>query len=140
MRILEAAWFDASAAFAVFIAGMLLIYLELARPGLIVAGAAGAVLAMTAAVRLRAMEVSPAALLLLSVAVVLLFMEIYARWPGVPGAASGLALTFAAAHWGNTPGERVKWWIAAPLAFGYCAVTVIAGSAAWRGFWAKRNW
>lgn len=139
MRIAQIGWLDATAAFALLVAGLLLCYWELSRPGTIVPGALGAVLVVVSAVRLGMMAVTPLGLVLLGVALVL--MGVAVLRPGVAvGLLGGVALAAAAWQWGSGESERVPWYLAAPLAMGLTWVTVVLTSAAWRGFWAKRNW
>lgn len=139
MRIAQVGWLDATAAFALLVAGLLLCYWELSRPGTIVPGALGAVLVVVSAVRLGMMAVTPLGLALLGVALVL--MGVAVLRPGVAvGLLGGVALAAAAWQWGSGESERVPWYLAAPLAMGLTWVTVVLTSAAWRGFWAKRNW
>lgn len=140
MRIDQIGWLDATASFALLVAGLLLCYWELSRPGTFLPGALGAVLVLLAAARFSSMEVTPAGSILLGAAVVLFGVEVVWRGPLPPGLLSGLALSAAACRWGVADSERVRWYLALPLSLGLAWVTVVLTSAAWRGFWAKRNW
>lgn len=140
MRIDQFSWLDASSAFALLTAGCFLVILEFLRPGLIFAGALGGVLVIVSAARLAHMSVSPAALLLLIASLLALLLEIRYRWCPIPGALPAILLLLAATRWSATPAERVRPLVALPLSFALCSLTVVLGSAAWRGFWAKRNW
>jgi membrane-bound serine protease (ClpP class) len=140
MRIDQIGWLDATASFALLVAGLLLCYWELSRPGTFLPGALGAVLVLLAAARFSSMDVTPAGSILLGAAVVLFGVEVVWRGPLPPGLLSGLALSAAACRWGVADSERVRWYLALPLSLGLAWVTVVLTSAAWRGFWAKRNW
>lgn len=140
MRIAQIGWLDATAAFALLVAGLLLCFWELSRPGTVLPGALGGVLVVVSAVRLGMMAVTPLGLGLLGLALLLLAVEVVrpGAWPA--GLLGGVALAAAACSWGSSESERVPWYFAAPLAIGLTWVTVVLTSAAWRGFWAKRNW
>lgn len=140
MRIDQIAWLDASAAFALLAAGLLLCYWELSRPGTILPGAVGGTLVLLASVRLGMMQVTPLGLALLGLALPLLAAEVVWRGPFPPGLLAGAVLAAAACRWGVADSERVRWYLAVPLSLGVSWVTVVLTSAAWRGFWAKRNW
>jgi len=140
MRIDQIACLDASAAFALLSAGLLLCYWELSRPGTILPGALGGTLVLLATVRLGMMQVTPLGLALLGLAPPLLAVEVLWRGPFPPGLLAGAALSAAACRWGIADSERVRWYLAVPLSLGVSWVTVVLTSAAWRGFWAKRNW
>lgn len=140
MRIDQFGWLDATASFALLVAGLLLCYWEFSRPGTILPGALGGVLVVLAAVRFGSMGATPFGWILLGVAVFLLGLEVVWRGPVPPGLLAGLALSAAACRWGAADSERVRWYVALPLSLGLAWVTVVLTSAAWRGFWAKRNW
>ncbi|MCC6588374.1 MAG: hypothetical protein IT168_16900 [Bryobacterales bacterium] len=139
MRIDQFTWLDATVAFALFVLGCFLVIVEFVRPGLIVPGAVGGVLVLVTAVRLCTIG-SASGAVLFAAAVVLLVLEIKFRWSPLPGLAPALVLGWAAIRWGPFAGQRVRWWVALPLSIALCSAAVILGSAAWRGFWAKRNW
>jgi membrane-bound ClpP family serine protease len=140
MRINQMAWLDATAAFATLVVGLLGVYWELARPAWVAPGAVGLVVAVVAAVRLGTMQVTGTGMALLGFGLVLVGLSIIGKsWiPG--GLLGGVAIGFAMTFWGAGEGERVRWWVALPLGVGWGWVTVVLGSAAWRGFWLKRNW
>lgn len=140
MRIDQIGWLDATAAFVLLVAGLLLCCWEFSRPGTVLPGAAGGVLVVLTAVRLGSMAVSPPGWVLLGAAVFLFGVEVGWRGPVPPGLLAGAALSAAACRWGNSDTERVSWYIAVPLSAGLAWVTVVLTSAAWRGFRMKRNW
>lgn len=139
MRIDQFTWLDTTVAFGLFVLGCLVAIVEFVRPGWIVPGAVGGVLVVVAAVRLATVG-SVQGCALLVVAVGLLLLEVRFRWSPLPGLAPAVMLSWAAMHWGPAMQDRVRWWVALPLSVALCSVAVVLGSAAWRGFWAKRNW
>lgn len=139
MRIDQFAWLDATLAFTLFVLGCFLVIVEFVRPGLIVPGAVGGVLVLVTGARLAAVG-SPLSCALLMGALALLLLEVRFRWSPLPGLAPALVLGWTAMRWGPVAGQRVRWWLALPLSIALCSAAVILGSAAWRGFWAKRNW
>ena len=140
MRIDQFTWLDASTSFGLFAVGCLLVTLEFARPGLILPGAAGGVLILVTVARLAHMSVTAAGVALLLAALTTLLIEIRYRWNPVPGLLPALLLFLAATRWSAVVHERVRPWLALPVSLVLCSLVVILGSAAWRGFWAKRNW
>lgn len=139
MRIDQFTWLDATVAFALFVLGCFLVILEFVRPGSILPGAVGGVLVLLTAARLATIG-SPFSFALLIAALALLLLEVRFRWCPLPGLAPALLLSWAAIRWGPVTDHRVRWWLAVPLSLALSSVAVILGSAAWRGFWAKRNW
>lgn len=140
MRVDQLAWLDASAAFVLFAAGCLLVSVEFMRPGWVLPGAAGMVIVIVSAVRLARMNVTPLAALLLAASCAALLIEARFRWSPMAGLLPGILLVLAATQWGAGPGEKVRLLVAIPLSFVLCSLAVILGSAAWRGYWAKRHW
>jgi len=76
--------------------GLLLIYVELNRPGRVIPGAVGLLLALLACARLGAAHPRPAALVLLATAAALLVVELVraTHWAVALAAALGLVLGF----------------------------------------------
>ena len=82
-----------TAALGMFTAGMLLIYIELNRPGRVIPGAAGLLMTLLACARLWAAHPRPVALLLVVTAAALLAVELVRR----PDAAVAATIAGAAA-------------------------------------------
>lgn len=117
--------------------GLLLIFWECARPGTYVPGGAGAALVLVALARFASAPLTPAGVALAAAAVFAWLLEIWFRWPGAPGLAGALLMTWACAR--LVAGSPVKWWIGFPLAAAVGFSAVVLGSAALRGFIAKRT-
>lgn len=132
MRILSIPWLDVNVAWTLLTGGLLLIYWELCRPGTVLPGAAGAVCLLTAIARFSTEPWRPAALGLFALSWVVMTAEAWWRWPGPAGLAGAVLLMAAAAA------ASVRWFVAAPTALALSFATVILGSAAIRGWLAKR--
>ncbi|MBM3793569.1 MAG: hypothetical protein FJW31_05780 [Acidobacteria bacterium] len=129
MRIHSFAWLDPNAAWLIFVAGLLLIYWEMCRPGLAVPGAVGCVCVIAAFARL--MPVRPDAALCFAAAWIAMAAGAW-WWNAAAGIAGAVLLTAAALA------ASVRWWIAVPTSALLAAATVILGSGAVRGYFAKR--
>jgi membrane-bound serine protease (ClpP class) len=113
------------AALLVLTAGLLLIYVELNRPGWIWSGALGLLATLFAVASLGRMELNAAAMTLVGTAVALLALDLVRRTGAVVGLASTLALVLGLDHMVLGPdGMRVH----AVTAVG-CGVVVGAGSS-----------
>lgn len=134
MRIQSLPWLDANAAWALLVAGLLLIYWELCRPGSVVPGALGGVCALVALARFAGEpgKLAPAAVLWFLAGWAALAAEAWWRWPGPPGLAGAVLLTLGAMA------ASVRWYVALPLSAVLGAATAVLGSAAIRAFLAKR--
>ncbi|MFN7918696.1 MAG: hypothetical protein U0Q16_01280 [Bryobacteraceae bacterium] len=137
MRIDSWPWFDVTAAYIALMAGVLLIYWECARPGSYLPGAAGAALVLIAIARFASMPWTAAGAALALAACAAWLAELWFRWPGVPGLAGALLMTWACTR--AVESQPVRWWVALPLAALVGFATVVLGSAALRGFIAKRT-
>jgi membrane-bound serine protease (ClpP class) len=73
--------------------GLLLVYRELARPGRVIPGVAGAIAVITAFWGLSAYRIVPAGLVLAICGVVLLVIQGFRGWHGIPGALGAGLLT-----------------------------------------------
>ncbi len=129
MRIHSIAWLDANAAWLMLVAGLLLIYWEMCRPGMAVPGAIGSVCVIAALARLMPVPMNAA----LCFAAAWMAMAAGAWWWSPVSGVAGAALLSAAAL-----AASVRWWIAVPTSALLAAATVILGSGAVRGYFAKR--
>ncbi|MCC6540318.1 MAG: hypothetical protein IT162_22420 [Bryobacterales bacterium] len=129
MRIHSIAWLDPNAAWLIFVAGLLLIYWEMCRPGMAVPGAVGSVCVIAAIARLSPVRIDAA----LYFAAAWLAMAAGSWWWNPVAGVAGAALLAAAAL-----AASVRWWIAVPTSALLAAVTVLLGSGAVRGYFAKR--
>jgi membrane-bound ClpP family serine protease len=137
MRIETWPWFNATAAYAALLVGLLLLYWESARPGAVLPGAAGAVFTLVSLARFASLPVTAAGMAWTAAAIAIWLLELWLRWPGVPGLAGALLLTLAASK--LVENQPVRWWIAFPLALLAGSATVVLGSAALRGYLLKRT-
>ncbi|MEZ5353977.1 MAG: hypothetical protein R2762_15165 [Bryobacteraceae bacterium] len=127
---------SAAQAYGMLVAGILLVYLECCRPGWVIPGAAGSVLMLLAAARMWEWGVTGAGLGLIALGAALLAAEALLRWPGIPGAAGAAVMA-----WGATrliEGRPMGWMPAVALSYAVALATVLLGSLAWKGYWAKR--
>ena len=92
------------AALLLLTVGLLLIYVELNRPGWIVSGAVGLTAALLAVASLARAGVHPAAAVLVGTAVALLGLGLRRRMPVVVDAAATLALVLGFARLAGRPG------------------------------------
>jgi membrane-bound ClpP family serine protease len=129
MRLQAYTWLTADTAWVLLICGALLVYLELCRPGTVVAGAVGGACVLIALAKFHALSPGPAATGLLAAAVAALTAE---AWFGAMGLAGGLLLCGAAVAAG------VRWWLAAPLAIVFSSVSAALGNIAIRAHLGKR--
>jgi len=132
MRILSAAWFTPDWAIVAMLAGSLLVYWEMARPGLYLPGACGGALLLVGLARMSECVWTVEGGALAVVGFGLVGLEVWLRWPGPPGLVGALMLAWAASR------LRIQWYVALPAALVWSAVTVALGSAALRGWIAKR--
>ena len=88
----------------VFTLGMLLIYIELNRPGWIVTGALGLLAVLFAAASLGRLELSAGAMALLGTAVALLGLDLLRSTPPTVSVAATLALVLGLDHMVAGPG------------------------------------
>lgn len=137
MRIDSWTWFDATAAYLALMAGVLFIVWECARPGTFLPGGVGAALVLLAFARFASFPLDPLGVALAAAAALAWMLEIWFRWPGPPGIAGALLMTWACAR--AVESQPVKWWISFPAAAIVGFATVVLGSAAVRGFIAKRT-
>ena len=115
----------ADAAVVLLTLGLLLVYVELNRPGWIVAGALGLLASLFAIASLGHLDLNLAAILMVMTAVVLLALELVRRTPWVVPLAATLALVLGLDHLVAGPGGmRVQ----AGTAVG-CGVVVGAGTS-----------
>jgi membrane-bound serine protease (ClpP class) len=125
-----------AAAYALLVTGALAIYVEACRPGWVIPGAAGSVLVLLALASFATMGCDPRGVALMGTGVLVVLAEAVWRWPGIPGAAGSLLLACGAAK--LVPARPIPWLAALPLSWLLAAATVLLGSLAWRGYWAKR--
>ncbi len=85
--------------------GLLLIYVELNRPGWIVSGAVGVLATLFAVASLVRAGVNPAAVALVGTAVVLLALDLLRRTQAMVAVAATLALVLGFAHLMRGPGR-----------------------------------
>jgi membrane-bound serine protease (ClpP class) len=86
------------AALVVFTGGLLMIYVELNRPGWIAPGAVGLIGTLFAIASLARMELSPGAIALVSTAIALLVLDLLRRTQGIVAIAATLALVLGFGH------------------------------------------
>jgi membrane-bound ClpP family serine protease len=87
--------------------GLLLIYVELNRPGWIVCGAVGLTATLFAVASLVRLGLNPAAVALVATAVVLLGLDLLRRTQGLVAIAATLALVLGFAHLVRGPGVGI---------------------------------
>jgi membrane-bound serine protease (ClpP class) len=87
--------------------GLLLIYVELNRPGWIVSGALGLLLTLFAVASLVRVGMNPAAVALVGTAVALLVLDLLRRTQVMVAVAATLALVLGFAHLVRGPGLRI---------------------------------
>jgi membrane-bound ClpP family serine protease len=85
--------------------GLLLIYVELNRPGWIISGAVGLLASLFAMAALLRLEVNPAAIALICTAVALLALDLVRRTQPMIAVAATLALVLGFSHLVPGPGE-----------------------------------
>jgi membrane-bound serine protease (ClpP class) len=95
-------------ALLVLTAGLLLIYVELNRPGWIVSGAVGLLAVLFAVASLVRLGLNPAAVVLVGTAVALLGVDLRRRTPVVVSIAATLALVLGFAKLVRGPGMGIK--------------------------------
>jgi membrane-bound serine protease (ClpP class) len=95
-------------ALLVLTAGLLLIYVELNRPGWIVSGAVGLLAVLFAVASLVRLGLNPAAVVLVGTAVALLGVDLRRRTPVVVSIAATLALVLGFAQLVRGPGMGIK--------------------------------
>ncbi|HEY5214487.1 MAG TPA: hypothetical protein VIJ38_15850 [Acidobacteriaceae bacterium] len=101
------------AAILVLTMGLLLVYIELNRPGWILPGTVGLVAALFAVASLLRLELSLGAMALLGTAVGLLALDLLRRSPAMVAVAATVALTLGFSQLVAGPGGlRVNWWTA----------------------------
>lgn len=127
---------DATTAAIVIAAGLLLIYVEMCRPGWILPGALGAALAMLGTAKLWDTAIPQPAAWAAAAGFALAVAETWLRWPGIPGLASAIAFAWAASRIQPAP----LWKAAAAFAMfqAVTSATVVLGSAAIRSYTLKR--
>ena len=118
-----AAHLSPDGAVLVLTAGLLLIYVELNRPGWIWSGALGLLATLFAVASLGRMEVNPGAVALVGTAVALLALDLVRRTGAMVGLAATLALVLGLDHLG-ADGMRVH----AVTAVG-CGMVIGAGTS-----------
>ncbi len=123
-------------AYASLIAGLLLIYVECCRPGTVLPGAAGSVLFLLSLSRIAEFGFTADGLVLIAAGLALIAIESILRWPGIPGMAGAVVLAAGVTRLAQQ--RPISWSAALPLSLLFAAVTVVLGSLAWRGYWAKR--
>ncbi len=101
----RAAHLPPEAALVVLTAGLLLIYVELNRPGWIWSGALGLLATLFAVASLGRMELNTAAIALVGTAVALLALDLVRRTGAIVGMAATLALVLGLAHLVAGPDE-----------------------------------
>lgn len=99
-----AAHLSPDVALPVLTGGLLLIYVELNRPGWIFSGALGLLAMLLAVASLARMELNPAAMALVGTAVALLALDLLRRTQWVVAIAATLALVLGFAHLVLGPG------------------------------------
>jgi membrane-bound serine protease (ClpP class) len=101
------------AAILVLTMGLLLIYVELNRPGWILPGTVGLVAALFAVASLLRLELNPGAMALVGTAVGLLVLDLLRRSPAIVAVAATVALVLGFGQLVVGPGGlRVNWWTA----------------------------
>jgi membrane-bound serine protease (ClpP class) len=93
------------AALLIFTLGLLLIYIELNRPGWIVPGACGLLLALLAAASLLRLNVSLASATLVASAAALLLLDLFRPAPALVAIAATLALILGFCRLVQSPGS-----------------------------------
>jgi hypothetical protein len=126
LRILALPWLGPNLAFLSLIAGLLLVYWELCRPGTVLPGAIGAAIVLVAVARCAPMP--GAAWIGLGFAILL--ASAWFRWLGLIGI---ILVSWGASRMG------VRWWLAVPLSVLLGIATVYLGWAALQGFIEKRR-
>jgi membrane-bound serine protease (ClpP class) len=105
--------------------GLLLIYIELNRPGWIITGALGLLASLFAMASLLRLELNPAAIALVCTAVALLVLDLLRRTPPMVAVAATLALVLGFDHLVQDPGElRVHALTAVP-----CGMVIGVGTS-----------
>lgn len=112
-------------AIVVLTLGLLLIYIELNRPGWIIAGAVGLLAVLFAAASLGRLELNAGALVLVCTAVALLGLDLLRRTPLMVAVAATLALVLGLNHLVIGPGAvRIR-----PVTAVLCGVILGAGTS-----------
>ncbi len=97
-RLAQLSHLGPNAALVVLTVGLLLIYVELNRPGWVVSGVVGLTAVLFAVASLGRMELNPAAVALVGTAVVLLGLDLRTRTQGMVAVAATLALVLGFDH------------------------------------------
>ena len=106
----------------VFVVGLLLIYVEMNRPGRVVPGAVGLLLALLACARLWVEHPRPTALVLLATATALLAVDLLRATHGFVAAAATLALVLGFRELVSPP---VGWMVCILCGVGLGGATVV---------------
>lgn len=112
---------DPNVAYALVIAGLLVGYIELLRPGWIVPGVCGAVMAMVAIASLIEQGIKATGLMLAAAALALVAAEAKFGLSGVAALAAAAMLTVGARELVREP--RIHWWVAVAVSVPFVAIT-----------------
>lgn len=110
-------------AYAVTVAGVAIGCLELLRPGMIVPGVTGAVLAMLGVASLAAQPITARGVALIALGVLLAALDAKYRLRGA-GTAAGAMVLVLGARWLVADGEaKIRWTVAAGVSIPFLVVT-----------------
>lgn len=112
-----------NAAYLITIAGVAIGYLELLRPGMIVPGVSGAVLALLGVASLAGHPISPRAVALMVAGILLAVADARFRMRGVAAASGAILLTLGSRWLVADSATAIRWSVAAGGSIPFLAAT-----------------